>query len=82
MLNHGLQMNNPSEYFPAYPEVKITRITIFKRTIVFTLQCHSKCNEESSTFYNEILQSYFDNSVLHQNDKRSIFLIHNHSQER
>ncbi len=55
MLNHGLQMNDSSVCFPAYPKVEITRITIFKRTNVFTLQCHSKCNEESSTFYNEIL---------------------------
>jgi len=55
LLNHGLQMNNSSEYLPAYPEVEITRITIFKRTIVFSLQCHSKYNKESPTFYNEIL---------------------------
>ena len=55
MLNHGLQMNDLQTELPAYPEVEITRITIFKRTIVFTLQCHSKCNEVSSTIYNEIL---------------------------
>ena len=47
MLNHGLQMNDLQTEFPAYPKLKLQELQFFKRTIVYTLQCHSECNEES-----------------------------------
>jgi hypothetical protein len=40
-------INNSVDYFPAYPKLEIPRITIFKRTIVFTLQCHTSIIQHS-----------------------------------